>query len=113
MSGRVQRQRGRGPKRITARTFAWLEATHNHGVPAPIPAELQTARAIGRWGVPAVMGREMLTYKEIRAFTLSEMLERVYVDWKKASNWVEWADTHPDESKFLATAREKWQTQYK
>lgn len=59
------------------------------------------------------MGRDTLTYKEIRAFTLSEMLERVYVDWKKSNDWAAWADAHPDEAQFLATAREKWQTPYK
>lgn len=77
---------------------------------APVPAELQTVRAIEQFGVKAVTGRDVLTANEITAMRIAGLVSRLYQQREAAGSWAEWSNKHPREAAILEAAHQKWQT---
>lgn len=105
MSEDLQRERRPRPKRITARTYAFCIGD------APIPAELITYRAVEKFGVKAVFGKDTLTPSEITGMRIADTLQRIYAQREANKNVAEWTQEHPKEHEFLEAARRIWQTQ--
>ena len=58
-------------------------------------------RYIDRFGVKAVMGRDVLALHEMRNMLLVESVELSYHSRRASADWGKWAKDHPDNSALL------------
>lgn len=76
----------------------------------PKPRALQILDAIDRFGVKAVLGRDVLSNKEIVEMTISEYVRKAYISrdaYRNEDNkvdWAEWASKHQYLSRYLNLA---------
>jgi hypothetical protein len=70
---------------------------------------LRTAKAIEQFGVEAVTGRSVLTYREITGMKVAGLIVRLYKERERSESWAEWANKHPDEAGLLEAAHKIWQ----
>ena len=66
----------------------------------PKPQELIQASYIDRFGVQAVMGRQ-LGAGEMRRMIMAENIVNAYHNRQRAADWVKWAEDYPDEAVLL------------
>ena len=59
---------------------------------------------IDRYGVEAVMGRAVLSAREIRDMTLVESIYSAFHSRAGSDNWAEWSNNHPDAARLLESA---------
>lgn len=83
---------------MTARAYAFCIGG------APVPHELEVYRAIEVFGVKAVTGKDVLTYAEIQAMRIANLVITLYQQREKSNSWGEWSEAHPKEAKFLEAA---------
>lgn len=88
---------------MTARAFAFCVGD------APIPWELATYRAIERFGVKAVTGKDVLTYAEIHAMRTADIIVSLYQQREASGNVAEWTNKNPKEARILEAALRVWQ----
>ena len=89
---------------MTARTYAYCISE------APPPWELATGRAIERFGVKAVTGRDVLTCAEIRGIQTADVIVRLFQRRAESENWAEWTKKNPRDAEILEAAQKIWQT---
>lgn len=61
-----------------------------------LPPELDTLRLIDRFGVRAVLGRDVLSLGEMRRMLSAEVVLTAYRARSRAENWAKWADDNPE-----------------
>ena len=86
----------RNPKRVKAAAYAYADG-------GPISREVLLLAYIDRFGVDAVMGRQ-LGAGEMRRMTVAENIVKAYRSRAKADNWAEWANLYPDLNRILEDA---------
>ena len=77
-------------------------AAYKHASGDGISREVVLGELIDRFGVEAVMCRSYLGYNEILKIKSAENMARICQKKALSNNWVEWAQSNPDEANWLA-----------
>ena len=68
------------------------------------PREIYILNCIDRFGVRAVLGRDVLGSKEIKLMAIAENIDRWYGERKRAENPAKWAEENVNEATALTVA---------
>lgn len=63
--------------------------------------ELETLYRIDRFGVKAVLGRDVLYWSETRRMIVAEKVYKAYHSRRQSGNWAEWSEKNPVLAKLL------------
>jgi hypothetical protein len=80
-------------------TAAYLHAESGH-----YSLEMELLRKIDRFGVKAILGRDVLHFGELRRFTLAENIYNAYKSRARSENWAQWTKDNPEMADVLAAA---------
>lgn len=69
-------------------------------LPAP-PHEAVLLNCIDRFGVKAVMGRDVLSHGEINRMLLADRIIRAYASRRASGDWGKWAAANPNDDALL------------
>ena len=75
---------------------------YNAAVDGHLPREVIDISYIDRFGVRAVVGRDVLSFGEIQRLLVVENIYNAYVSRKSADDWAKWATDNPHAAKILA-----------
>ena len=70
-------------------------------LPSGYSKELDLLAKIDRFGVQAILGRNVLYLGELRAMIFAENILYAYRERHRSENWAEWADKHPHMAKLF------------
>lgn len=74
------------------------DESENH---PPLPYDLAIIGYIDRFGVKAVLGRDVLAYREIQRMLTSEHVYTAYISRQMSKNWEKWAKDNPKADELL------------
>ena len=82
--------------------YLYAEAVPDDEGKRPPPSkELANLSYIDRFGVKAVLGRDVLSYGEIQRMITAENIVRAYTSRKREENWAQWALENPHSDELL------------
>ncbi len=68
------------------------------------PPGLATLSYIDRFGVKAVLGKDVLSYGEIQRMLTEENIVKAFSSRKASGDWAKWAQENPQDEKLLTQA---------
>lgn len=70
-------------------------------LPSSYCRELDLLAKIDRFGIKAILGRDVFYYGELRRLILAENIRDAYRARAKSENWVTWSTSNPIMAKIL------------
>jgi hypothetical protein len=81
-----------------------MTAAYEHAAGGQYSFEIELLRKIDRFGVKAVLGRDVLFFNEMLRFTVAENVLIAFQNRERSDNWAAWANENPQAAELLSKA---------